>query len=167
MINLLRHASQLVYFALFAAVIGYFSVAPAYQYAPSDVAIVKLAFSHATNRVAPCVRLSPKEIAALAPNMRRTESCERARLPLTVELDIDGDLALSTQASASGLWGDGPASVYEKLALPPGDYMVSVRMRDSARADGWDYTQEEKVSLLAGRYLTITFKAENGGFRIR
>ena len=138
MISLLRHASQLVYFALFAATIGYFSIAPAFQYAPGDVAIVKLAFSHATNRVAPCVRLSPEEVAALAPNMRRTESCVRERLPLTVELDIDGELVLSKQAAASGLWSDGPASVYEKLSLPPGDYQLSLRMRDSAREDGWD-----------------------------
>ncbi|MGI9202321.1 MAG: hypothetical protein ACR2QL_14760 [Woeseiaceae bacterium] len=167
MTKLLQHASQLVYFALFAAFIGYFSVAPAFQYAPGNVAIVKLAFSHATNRVVPCVRLSPEEIAALAPNMRRTESCVRERLPLTIELDIDGELVLSKQASASGLWNDGPASVYEKLALPPGEYKVGLRMRDSAREDGWDYTQEEDISLLAGRYLTITFKAENGGFRIR
>lgn len=167
MISLLRYASQLVYFALFATTIGYFSVAPTFQYAPADVAIVKLAFSHATDRVIPCVRLSPEEVAALAPNMRRTESCVRERLPLTIELDIDGELVLSKQAAASGLWSDGPASVYEKLTLPPGDYELSLRMRDSTRNDGWDYTQQEKVSLLAGRYLTITFRAENGGFDFR
>jgi hypothetical protein len=167
MISLLRHLSQLFCFALFAVAVGYFSASPAYQYAPAESAVIKLAFSHAAERVAPCIRLTPEEVAALAPNMRRTESCERERLPLTIELDVDGELVLSTQAEPSGLWGDGPASVYEKFILPPGEYTVNLRLRDSADDDAWDYTHVENVELVAGRYLTITFKAENGGFRIR
>jgi hypothetical protein len=32
---------------------------------------------------------------------------------------------------------------------------------------GWDYTHTEDVTLVAGRYLTVTFRAETGGFNFR
>lgn len=165
--NLLRYLGQFAAFATFAVFIGYFSSTPAFEYAPAESAVVKLSLSHAADRVEPCVLLTPQEIAALAPNMRRTESCERARLPLSIELDVDGKSVLSMQAPPSGLWGDGPASIYQRFDLPPGQYRMAVRLRDTARTDGWDYTHVEDVTLKAGRYLTITFRAENGGFKIR
>ena len=165
--RLLRYFVQFAAFAAFAVFVGYFSVSPQFQYARAESAVVKLSLSHATDRVAPCVLLTPKEIAALAPNMRRTESCERERLPLAIELDVDGQRLLAMQAAPSGIWGDGPASVYQRFDLPPGQYQLAVRLRDTARADGWDYTLVEDVNLTAGRYLTITFRAENGGFKIR
>ena len=167
MTNLLRHLLQLFFYALFAIAIGYFSASPALQYAPDDAAVIKLSLSHATARVAPCVLLTPEQVAALAPNMRRTESCERARVPLQIELDIDGKPVLSRQALPAGLWGDGLASIYEKITLPAGKYRVNVRLRDSAAEDAWDYTYTEDIELVAGRYLTISFKPETGGFKVR
>lgn len=154
-------------YAVFAAVIGYLSFWPRYQYASPDRAVVKLSVSHATQRVLPCVRLSPEQVAALPPNMRRQESCERERLPLVIELDVDAESMLRVVASPSGLWRDGPASIYERIELMPGTRTVAVRMRDSARETGWDYTHRGEITLVAGRYTTITFAPENGGFEIR
>jgi hypothetical protein len=165
--NVLRYLVQFATFAAFAVFVGYFSSSPPFQYAQAESAVVKLSLSHAADRVAPCVLLTPQEIAALAPNMRRTESCERARLPLSIELDVDGQRVLAMQAEPAGLWGDGPASVYQRFDLPPGQYRMAVRLRDTARIDGWDYTHVEDVTLTAGRYLTITFRAKSGGFKIR
>ncbi len=165
--SLFRYFVQFAAFATFAVFVGYFSSSPPFQYARAESAVVKLSLSHATDRVAPCVLLTPEEVAALAPNMRRTESCERERLPLALELDVDGQRVLAMQATPAGVWGDGPASVYQRFDLPPGQYRMAVRLRDTARAEGWDYTHVEDVTLIAGRYLTITFRAENGGFKIR
>ncbi|MGI9222012.1 MAG: hypothetical protein ACR2QS_13355 [Woeseiaceae bacterium] len=167
MTSFVRYILQISSFALFAAMLGFFSTSPAFQYAPAEMAIIKLAFSHAAERVVPCVQLTPEEVAALAPNMRRTESCERKRLPLTVELAIDDKVLLARQAPPSGLWGDGPASIYEKMTLPPGRYKVDLRLRDSARESGWDYERSADIELAAGRYLTITFRSKNGGFLVR
>lgn len=158
---------QVVAYAAFAAVAGYLSASPSYDYADAGNATVKLSLSHATDRVKPCVRLTPEEIAALAPNMRRPEQCERERLPLTVELDIDGATVTRIVAPPSGLWNDGPASVYERLEVAPGPHRIVAKLRDSSRVDGWDYVHAEDVSLSAGRYFTITFRAESGGFSFR
>jgi len=165
--NLMRYLIQAAAYAAFAVVVGYLSFWPRYEYSSPEIAAVKLSLSHATERVVPCVQLTPQEVAELAPNMRRSQTCERKRLPLVLALDVDGITTLEIQVAPTGIWDDGAASVYERFELPPGPHTITVRMRDSAQTDTWDYTHSEDVVLEAGRYLTITFKAENGGFRIR
>lgn len=154
-------------YAAFGLVIGYFSFWPRYRYADSAMAQIKISFSHAADRVEPCVRLTPQQMAELAPNMRRAEVCERARLPLTLEVELDGRVALARTEEPSGLWDDGPASVYARLDVAPGRHRLTARLRDSARGDGWDYTHSEDIALEAGRYYTLTFTAESGGFEFR
>lgn len=158
---------QIVAFVAFAAVVGYLSASPEHEYGSAEHATVKLSLSHAANRVEPCVKLTPQEIAELAPNMRRAESCERERLPLTVELDIDGDAVILIEAAPSGLWGDGPASVYERFDVNPGLHTITAKMRDSARGEGWDYIHSEQVDLEAGRYFVVTFRSTTGEFQFR
>ena len=158
---------QIIAYSLFAVCLGYFATMPPYLYGDIQAASVKISLSHAADRVEACVQLTPEEIAELAANMRRTEACERQRLPVVLQLDIDGERAISLEAPPSGLWGDGPASVYERFDVEPGAHNIAVRMRDTARTEGWDYTRTDDVVLEAGRYFTITFKAETGGFSFR
>ena len=167
MYKAMRYLVQLGAYAAFAVIVGYLSFWPRFQYASADLATVKLSLSHATERVEPCVQLTPEEIAKLAPNMRREQSCGRQRLPLVLQLEVDGEVTLELEAAPSGLWEDGPASVYERFDLSAATHTITIRLRDSARVDSWDYTHTEDVVLEAGRYVTITFRPENGGFRIR
>ena len=163
----LRFLLQGAAYAAIAALLGYFATLPPYQYADARRASVKVSLSHAANRVKPCVQLTQEEIAELAANMRRTETCARERLPLILELDIDGETILSLRAQPSGLWNDGPASIYERFEVAPGEHTIAARLRDTARTEGWDYASEETVELQPGRYFTITFKPETGGFKFR
>ncbi len=163
----LRLVLQFVAYTAMAALLGYFATLPPYKYADPGKASIKLSLSHATHLVKPCVPLTQEEIAALAANMRRTETCERERLPLVLELDIDDETIVNLTAKPSGLWNDGPASIYERFDVEPGRHIVSVRIRDSGRATGWDYAATQAVELEAGRYFTVTFRAENGGFQFR
>ena len=52
-------------------------------------------------------------------------------------------------------------------SVAPGEHEIEVRLRDSDRQEGWDFSKRETVDLAAGRYFTITFKAETGGFHFR
>lgn len=158
---------QALLYAAFAAFVGYLSIAPAYQYADPELAVIKLSLSHAADRVEECVKLTPDQINERAVRGEPLNECERERLPLTVELDVDGRAILSLTAVPSGLWQDGPASVYEQLSINAGKHTITVRLRDSARETGWDYEHSETVDLVPGRYFTITFRAENGGFTFR
>ena len=158
---------QVVAYAAFAALLGYFATMPRYQYSNPGMAGVKISLSHPADRVEECVQLTQEQIAELAANMRTTEACERQRLPLFLELDVDGNRVLELEAPPSGLWGDGPASVYERFNLEPGSHEISIRMRDTERTEGWDWTKTGNVVLEPGRYFTVTFKAATGGFNFR
>lgn len=158
---------QALLYVAFAVCVGYFSIAPAYRYTDPELATIKVSLSHAADRVKECVRLTPEEINARALRGERLNECERERLPLTIELDIDGTRVLHVIAVPSGLWNDGPASVYERIEVPAGEHRISARLRDSARIEGWDYEHNETVRLEPGRYFTVTFRAETGGFTYR
>lgn len=165
--RVMRPILQLAAYSGIAVLLGYFATMPPYRYADPALASVKVSLSHATDRVKPCRQLTQEEIAEFAANMRRTEACERERLPLVLELDIDGNNVLRLTAMPSGIWNDGPASIYERFDVPPGPRRVSVRLRDTARTSGWDFEKTQTVDLEPGRYFTITFKPETGGFSFR
>ncbi len=167
MTDVLKRLLQAIAYFAFAACIAYFATSPAYHYGEPGNAEIKLSVSHAADLVEPCVPLTPEQIAELAQNMRRTEACERERLPLVIELDVDGEPVISLVAEPSGLWNDGPASVYERFELPPGRYEMTARLRDTDRTEGWDYEATRDVDLQAGRYFTVTFKESTGGFSFR
>lgn len=167
MSNALRFLLQVVFYVALAWVLGRFAASPNFEYADRTQASIKLSLSHAADRVKPCVPLTEEQIAELAANMRRTEACERERLPVVVELDIDGQSIVSLTAPPSGLWNDGPASIYERFDISPGAHRITVRLRDTARTDGWDYEKTDEVMLEPGRYFTVTFKPATGGFNFR
>lgn len=158
---------QAVLYSAFAVFIGYFSAFPAYRYADPDRAEIKLSLSHAAERVEECVKLTPDEINERARAGEPISQCGRERLPLTIEIELDGTLVYHRQAQPSGLWNDGPASVYERFDVEAGTHTITARLRDTRREDGWDYTHTETVQLTPQRYFTITFRAETGGFRFR
>ncbi|MEJ2128269.1 MAG: hypothetical protein P8X81_05445 [Woeseiaceae bacterium] len=158
---------QALLYSVFAAFIGYLSIAPAYRYADPELAVITLSVSHAADRVEECVKLTPDEINARAMKGESLSECARERLPLTVEVDVGGETVIRVTAKPSGLWSDGPASVYEKIDVQAGSHTITARLRDSARESGWDYEYSEEVDLSPGRYFTIRFRAETGGFAYR
>lgn len=154
-------------YAVFAALIGFFSVAPAYQHIDPDVAVIKLAFSHAGERREPCRKLTPEELAQLAPNMRRPMACGRERLPLRVELEINDQLVYQADEAPTGIWSDGPSTVYQRFRVQAGTHRLVVRLRDGRDTVGFDYAQEQTVELLPGQNYVIGFRPETGGFRFQ
>lgn len=163
----MNRIAQAILYALFAAGLGYFSLSPAYQYADADTASIKLSLSHAAARVEECTRLTLDQINERALAGEPISECGRERLPLTVELEIDGVVVFRDEPQPSGFWNDGPASVYARFDVEPGAHTITARLRDTARSDGWDYTHTEDAVLQPGRYFSITFRAETGGFRYR
>ena len=127
--------------------------------------MVKLSFSHAGALREPCRTLSPEELEALAPNMRIAVDCPRERVPVLVDLEIDGERVYRAALDPSGLAGDGPSSVYERFEIPAGQHRIRVRMRDTPRESGFDHETSRDVLLAEGQSFVIDFRAELGGFR--
>ncbi len=159
-------AGQVVAYAAFMAMLGYFATMPAYTYVDPGAAVVTLSFRHAGAAVRECRRLTPEEIAALAPNMRRPTDCPRARVPLLVELRLDDETLYRASLAPSGLASDGASSAYERFVVAPGRYRLSASLRDSRREQGFDHEMTEVIELRAGQHLVVDFRADTGGFRL-
>lgn len=159
-----RNLGQGLAYLLFAAFIGYFAVAPAYEPIDPEAALITLSFTHVGQRKVECRPMSPEEIARLPPNMRLRVDCPRERLPVTVELELDDRLLVRRTVAASGLSHDRASSVYQKFVVPPGRHRLVARLRDSARAEGFDYARSGEIELQPRQHLVLDFRAEAGGF---
>lgn len=167
MAKLLQYAGQAVVYAAVALLIGYFATRPVYQQFPEDQAQIKLSFAHGAAREKECRRLTSKEIAKLPPRERRPNTCDRARVAVHVQLDVDGETIYDAQLEPTGLAGDGPARAYEKFVVSPGAHVVTARLRDTRETDSFNYETRQEVELVAGQSLAIDFKADAGGFIFR
>ena len=157
-------AGQAVLYAAFAVILGYFSQRPAYQHLDPQMAVIKLSFSHAGEHREECRRLTPEEIARLAPNMRRPMDCKRERVPLLVEIILDGEPLLQESLPPGGLSKDVGSHVYRRFSVPPGSHTIIARLRDSRRTEGFDYEQTERIMLRPQQNFVIDFKPGTGGF---
>lgn len=164
-IGVTRGFAQCVFYAGFAFVVATFSHWPPYMRIAPDSAVIKLSFSHAGDLREPCRTLSPEELAELAPNMRSGVDCPRERVPVVVELEIDGERVYYAELPPSGLADDGPSSVYERFEVPVGSHQIRVRLRDTVRKSGFDHEGSADVRLSARQSFVIDFRSELGGFQ--
>ncbi len=162
----LAYVGQVAVYLLLALGIGYFSDRPAYTHFPADMALLKLSFAHGAQKEE-CRRRSAEELAKLAPNMRRPAACSRERLPVTVELLLDGKPLYQAVLPPTGFAGDGPSRAYERFAVPAGRHELVARLRDSDRRDGFDYERTATIELAPAQSVAIDFRPEMGGFVFR
>jgi len=166
MFKVLPFIGQAAVYAVIAALVGYFSDAPAYVHFPADRALIKLSLIHGGQRKG-CRERTPEELSRLAPNMRRPLVCLRERFPVVVEFELDGQHLYHALLLPTGLFSDGPSWAYVKFAVPPGPHKLELKLQDSDRTEGWDYDQEVDIDLKPLQNLTIDFHAQAGGFLIR
>lgn len=167
MVNPIAWAGQAAVYAAAAALVGFFSSSPAYQQVPEGMAQIKISFRHGGVRVEDCKKLSSEEIAKLPLKERRPNTCTRERVPISVEISIDGKVAYAAVLQPSGLSRDGPSETYDKILVPAGPHHLEARLRDSKRTEGFDYEKTVDVNLAPFQNLAIDFKADRGGFLLR
>ncbi len=162
-----RVTAQIAVMTLLLAAVAGFADWPQYQQIPAQSAIIKLSFTHGSNRQGECRRRTAEELAKLPPNMRKPMECPRARGSVYVELDIDGRTIYRASLPPSGISRDGPSRVYQRFVVPAGMHAVAVRMRDTARTEGFDYVKSSEVLLAAGDNFVVDFSAGAQGFVFR
>ena len=160
----LQLISQAIVYSGLAVLLGYCSSTPVYTHVDPEQAMLKLSFSHAGQPVVECRRLTAEELAALAPNMRRPVDCPRERMPLLVELELDGELLYRGWHDPTGLWSDGPSTVYRRFIIRPGRHKLTARLRDGRRNEGFDYQHSEVIELSAQQNFVVDFRPNSGGF---
>ncbi len=157
---------QIIAYALFAVGLGYFSSQPLYTYSDPAKAMIKLSFSHTGAHIRECRRLTQEELNQLAPNMRRPTDCPRERVPLLVELEVNGELLFRGSLQPDGLAKDGSATAYQRFTVLPGTHTLVARMRDSRRTEGFDWHFEQQVEIAPRQNLVIDFHPGTGGFKV-
>lgn len=165
--NFVRYAGQALFYVAFATAIGAFASWPTYNQVPEGSAQIKLSFNHSGARVEDCRKLTSKELSKLPSNKRRPGNCSRQRLPVTIQLTIDGTPIYEAVLKPGGLSSDGQAQTYEKFIVAAGKHVILARLRDSKRTEGFDYESRFETELAPWQNLAIDFKAEQGGFLFR
>jgi ferredoxin/coenzyme F420-reducing hydrogenase delta subunit len=153
--------------AAFFAVVGWLSVWPRFSLIGGGEAMVSLSFSHAGQRIRECRKLTQEELDRLPPNMRKPEDCPRERLPVRVLFTARGEPLFDATLPPTGLWDDGSANVYRRLALPAGRQELFVGMNERGQADGFDYSLAQTVDLTPGQHLVVEFDQTRGEFLFR
>ena len=164
MASIFQYTGQAIAYTLFAVVVGYFATEPAYKHFDPGKAQIKLSFGHAGGHETECRRLTQEELNQLAPNMRRPLDCPRRRVPVLIELELDGELLYSAELPPSGIAGDGVSTAYKTFAVEPGQHRLVARLRDSNRAEGFDYEKTSSITLSPLQNFVIDFHPSRGGF---
>lgn len=164
MTGTLRILAQGVCYAAFATVLGYFSSQPTHSHFPKDRAEIRYSFIHGGKPKGDCYTLTREELAKLAPNMRKPRSCPRERVPVVTELVLDGKLLYRASKPPSGLSKDFPSHDYQRFQIVPGRHHLVARLRDSDRAEGYDYIGKVDFEIAEGKIFAVDFKAATGGF---
>lgn len=164
MARIFQYIGQAIAYALFAVVVGYFATQPPYTHLDPEKAQIKLSFGHAAQHLTECRRLTQEELNTMAPNMRRPLDCPRGRLPVLIELELDGELLYSEALPPSGLAGDGVSTAYQTFAVDPGPHQLVARLRDTSRDEGFDYEKASEITLSPQQNFVIDFHPSRGGF---
>ncbi|MFZ2542201.1 MAG: hypothetical protein WAW75_10595 [Gallionella sp.] len=160
----LQYMGQGLFYAMFVAVIGFFSTSPVYTHLPPDETLIKLSFRHAGQLKGECRERTPEELAKLPAYQRKgTKDCPRERADVVVELEMDGKQLYHVVLRPSGWARSSNANIYRRIPVKAGIHTLKARLRDHA-GDDFNYVHEETVNLAAGRILVIDFKAATGGF---
>lgn len=160
-------AGQVVIYALVALALGVLSDSPSWQAHSEDKAEIVLSFSHGGARRG-CRTLSDAELADLAPNMRpkNRQVCPRERVPVAILLLLDGETIVDAILPPTGLTGDSPSRIYQRLSVAAGSYELQAHLRDTDRAEGYDYDFSQSVRLRPRQRVVLDFRQDLGGFVI-
>jgi len=158
-------AAQIVAYLAFSLIVVTFSAGPEMRLLADDEAVLSLSFTHASQRIGECTRLTQEQLNELPPNMRKPDQCPRERHPLHLEILLDGTPQFVTTVAARGLHSDGKASINKRFAVGAGEHRVSVRMNDAGGEQAGEISITRTVRLAPGENVVIYLDSDNREFK--
>ena len=80
---------------------------------------------------------------------------------------MDGTTRYQATHKPSGLWKDGESVVYQRLPVTAGSRELVIKMRDSDRQQGFDFSNQGQFELQQNQHLVIEFDTEKKTFVFR
>jgi hypothetical protein len=157
-----RYLLQAVNYTIFMALIWYFASAPAVRIIEDDEAMITIAFAHAGKLREACRKLSQEELMKLAPNMRKLEECPRERSPVVIEALLDGKQIFNKSLQPPGMYKDGSINIYYNSKVPAGKHHFEIKMDDSVREEGFNYSAAQDVDIKPTQILLVEFDPLKG-----
>jgi len=162
-----RYVFQAVFAALTMCMIWYFSHSPVYHPISSNQAVIKVSFSHPGERRDKCGQLTKEQSKGMTAKERvRSTLCSRERVPVSLKIDLNGKTIYEETKRPGGLSKDGDSIFYHRATVESGEHKITVQMRDTDRAEGYDYARTETVVLKPAQNFVILFDEENGSFEV-
>jgi hypothetical protein len=158
---------EILAWVFFSAVVGLLSVWPRYNLVDEGNAIITIAFAHAAQRVGECRILTQEELNTLPPNMRKPADCPRERHVVRFELHSGNDVLYEDVLMPSGIWSDGKANIYRRVAVAAGKHEIFIGMNDSGDETGFDYETRHSMNIATGSNVVIRFDPETQQFSVR
>lgn len=165
--KLLRYGLQIFYYALFMAVVWYFSFKPSYHQLEDDQAVITISFTHATKLREACRKRTQEELMKLAPNMRLPSVCSRERSPMNLEIYLDDKILVKEVVEPTGFHKDQGVSIFQSIKVKAGQHKLRAWMNDDVKVAKPTYKLEQMINLKAEQLLLIDFHVSSGGFFIK
>ncbi len=162
-----RYLGQFIAYALFAALLGYFSIKPSYTYFPAGKAQLKLSLSHEGRRKAECRPRTAKELERYPEGAAPPPVCPRERFPVRVAIWLDDQPLYERTVPPVGLSGDGASHFYRTFAIAPGRYRLRFQLNDAGGADEGGISLERDLMLESGMVTVVDYEAKAGGLIVR
>lgn len=162
--KVLRYGLQVFYYTLFMLVVWYFSIMPPYHQLDDDQSVITLSFTHATRTREACRKVTQEELLKLAPNMRLSMDCPRARSPLKIELYLDDQLYIEETLEPPGFHNDQNVNIFKRIEVKAGEHKLRVWMNDDINIEGITHQHEQIVTLKPAQQLLIDFDSGPGSF---
>jgi hypothetical protein len=163
----LRYAIQVLLYAAFAAVVGYFSTSPPFRLLGDDEALLRLSILHPGQPKGDCRQRTAEELAKMPPQMRAPLDCPRERSPVAVRVELDGRAVIDESFAPAGLRRDGASAGYRRLSIAAGRHTIRVQLNDDARRSDFPYQRTAELDVRPGQIVLIDFNPAQGGVLIR
>lgn len=107
-------------------------------------------------------QLTPEELAKRLPHMRNQATVSRSRLPVRLQIIVDGQVVHDAAHQPKGLKSDGPSIAIAHLAVSPGTHSVQVRIADGPDTNLWSREWSQLVEFEPRRRRVVLFDTRNG-----
>lgn len=141
---------------------------PDLTYAPgsADAGLLKVAV-RTEAPLAETRTLSEEELSGRLEHMRGQELANRERLPLAVEVLVDGETVLRTDFYPRGFRRDGPTYGYAEVPLPVGVHQVAARVTPVGGAGFAPVVLEQSVEVAPRQVRILSYGALGEGLTLR